>query len=640
MRIIKRIYFYLMALISLEVVVWGIINLARTILNTSAIGELAVDLAGALSSILVGLPIFLFHWLKAQNEALKDDEERGSAVRAAFFYTTLFALLAPVAQNVLAMVSRACFLLFNAPGTPYIGEGQGWGDNLAAIIVNLLVAVYLYTRVQSDWKAMPGHPPLIDMRRFYRYTWVLYGLALGVIGIQQTLMFVLRLSAETVYATEDLLSNGLAFMLVGIPLWVVMWQMVQRTIAQPGERSSNLRLSILYSLVLIAAMVTISTGVSVLSTGFDALFKPLSLAAFFERAATALSVALTAGLIWAYYLHWLNLDLREISEAPRQAALRRVYGYLLAALGFGFMMSGIIQLTGVLIDQLFGTLISAYTYYSPLSAGLATLLVGLPLWLVFWLGLQKEALQSGDAGDHARRSVLRKIYLYLAIFGNLIGAMTAAGMLFFLLLRSLLGDPPEEALRQGIENGRIFLVFAIWLAYHIATLVRDGRTASQSLIEKHSTFPVIILDDGSGAAEALRLELHHQAPHIPVAVQDLSLGIPPEALSGAKAAMLTAGAATHPSEALRLWLNDFAGQQIILPLTGPGQVWVGANNGQDAHFIKQAAQAARQMAEGQPVRFSSQLSPWLILAIVVGGLVLFNILTSIIGIIFGSAWAM
>ncbi|HPH97779.1 MAG TPA: DUF5671 domain-containing protein [Anaerolineaceae bacterium] len=635
MRIIKRIYFYLMALISLEVVVWGIINLARTILNTTTIGSLAVDLAGALSSILVGLPIFLFHWLKAQNEALKDDEERGSGVRAAFFYAALFILLAPVAQNLLAMASRAFFLLFNAPGTPYIGEGQGWGDNLAAVIVNLLVAIYFYIRLQSDWKALPAHPPLGDVRRFYRYLWVLYSLALGLFGIQQTLLFVLRLPADTIDAAEDLLSNGLAFMLVGIPLWVVMWQMVQRSTVQPGERSSNLRLSVLYGLALAAAVVTISAGVSVLSTLFDALFKPLTMAAFFERSATALSVTASAGLVWAYYLHWLNLDLREISEAPRQAALRRVYGYLLAALGFGFMLSGIIQLTGVLIDQIFGTPISAYTYYSPLSAGLATLLAGLPLWLVFWLGLQKEALQSGDAGDHARRSVLRKIYLYVAIFANLAGTMAGAGMLFFLLLRSLLGDPPEEALRQGVENARLLLVFALWLAYHIATLVRDGRTASQSLIEKHSAFPVIILDDGSGVAEALRQELGRQAPHIPVAVQDLSLGIPPEGLSGARAAMLTASAATHPSEALRLWLNDFAGQQIILPTAGSGQVWVGANSGQDARLIQQAAQAARQMAEGQPVRFSGGSSPWVILLMVLGGFVLFNILSLLVNIVMG-----
>ena len=62
MKTVRRLYFYAVALISLEVVLWGLINLLRSIIDQT-VGGGAEALASALALILVGLPIFLFHWL-------------------------------------------------------------------------------------------------------------------------------------------------------------------------------------------------------------------------------------------------------------------------------------------------------------------------------------------------------------------------------------------------------------------------------------------------------------------------------------------------------------------------------------------------------------------------------------------------
>ncbi|MDD2920887.1 MAG: DUF5671 domain-containing protein [Anaerolineales bacterium] len=72
MKTIRRLYFYAIAFISMEVVLWGIISLLRSMLG-KIIVDSASALAQALSLILVGAPIFLFHWLWAQRASAKDD---------------------------------------------------------------------------------------------------------------------------------------------------------------------------------------------------------------------------------------------------------------------------------------------------------------------------------------------------------------------------------------------------------------------------------------------------------------------------------------------------------------------------------------------------------------------------------------
>ena len=79
MRTIRRLYVYLTAFISLEVVVWGVIGLVRSMVAGKLIGSGASQLASALSLIAVGVPVFLLHWWLAQR-TISDDEEHFSRI--------------------------------------------------------------------------------------------------------------------------------------------------------------------------------------------------------------------------------------------------------------------------------------------------------------------------------------------------------------------------------------------------------------------------------------------------------------------------------------------------------------------------------------------------------------------------------
>ena len=73
MKTIRRLYFYAVAFISFEVVLWGLIGLIRSIVNPDLITNSAQALAQALSLILVGVPIFLIHWLWAQRASAREE---------------------------------------------------------------------------------------------------------------------------------------------------------------------------------------------------------------------------------------------------------------------------------------------------------------------------------------------------------------------------------------------------------------------------------------------------------------------------------------------------------------------------------------------------------------------------------------
>ena len=100
MLTVRRIYLYAVSAVSLVAVTWAVISLIRLILDGGVGQGQITGLAWALAVIIVGLPIFLFHWLLAQRLAVSSVEERESAVRHAFFYVIMAAAATPFFSNI------------------------------------------------------------------------------------------------------------------------------------------------------------------------------------------------------------------------------------------------------------------------------------------------------------------------------------------------------------------------------------------------------------------------------------------------------------------------------------------------------------------------------------------------------------
>jgi hypothetical protein len=191
MKTVRRLYFYAVAFISLEVVTWGVIGLLRSILNPNLVTDSAQALAQAISLVLVGVPIFLFHWLWSQRAAAREEEEKSASLRAVFMYAVLLSTLIPVVQNLLAFINRTFLTTASLSSSrAIVGGTQTWLDNLLAILINGLVAYYFMTILRGEWKTLNEKENFTEIRRLYRFLWVLYSLIMIIFGAQMALRYV------------------------------------------------------------------------------------------------------------------------------------------------------------------------------------------------------------------------------------------------------------------------------------------------------------------------------------------------------------------------------------------------------------------------------------------------------------------
>jgi len=616
MRSIRRLYFYLVALISLEVVLWGLINLLRTTLSSGLTFPGADTLAQSLALILVGAPIFAAHWLWAQRVSAKDPEEHSASLRAVFLYAVLLITLIPVVQNVLALINRTLVVTAGIESSrAFIGGAQSWIDNLIAIVFNLIAAAYFYQIVRADWASLTEKENFSDLRRLYRFIWVLYALLMTIFGAQQILRFLFYLSSSVLGEPgREMFINGLALVLVGTPIWVYSWFLCQNALEQPGERNSHLRLGLLYLLALAGVIVVLSSaGVLI-----DLLLRRLLGEAFEWRQLVSqigapISVGVPLAVIWAYYGGWLGREIASAPDAPRRAALKRFYAYLLSLIGLVATFVGLALLLSFVIAVLTDNALWGDTLRSRLSAAIATLLAGLPLWLLAWRPMQAEALASGDAGDHARRSLVRRFYLYLVIFATVIGGMVSAIFLVYTVLFGILDHRTDNFVQEVLNGIQLLGLFTAFLVYHWTALRQDGSHAADALEARQADFAVLVLEaEGTGFAAPFVEALQRTLPAIPVAVRVMEQGLPEEA-SAARAVILPSTLALDPCESLRLWLKNFEGQKIVVPVEVEGWYLPGGalKNGPGW-----AAQVVRQLAEGQTVRPTAGNSAWQVVAYV------------------------
>jgi len=591
---IRRLYFYLVALISIEIVLWGLVSLLRSIVDQTISGG-ADALAQALALILVGVPIFLVHWLWAQRAATRDEEEKTATIRAAFFYAILLGTLIPVAQNLLSFIDRSLVQVTGLGVERAFSSfrEQTLADNLIAILMNGIVAGYFWNILRSEWATLSD--PLkgrnfTEVRRLYRYIWMLYGLLLTVFGAQQILRFLLDIPGDVLGDLgSGIAVNGVALLLVGTPIWAYSWWIIQTSLADPEEMGSTLRLGILYLLALGGVITVITAAFMVMNAvltwllGADWTFQY-----FVQQIGGTISIGVPLGLVWAYYGYWLKRHIEAVGNRIRQAALIRLYNYVLSLIGLVVAFAGVTSLFRFIIDMVTGPgILMTDSMRGTLASSMSSILVGLPLWLLMWRPMQAEALTQGETGDHARRSVLRKTYLYLILFVSVIGGMaTAVGLVYQLIRVVLSGDTGSDFINTVLNLTQLLFLFGVVLIYHLNVLRMDGASTADSLAEKQSGYSVLIVDSGNEFVQSVNAALLKLGSKVQITVANPDAQ--PE--GNFNALLLNGSLAVDAPE----WIRSFNGSRIVVQNETKDIVWT-----DDA---MQAAQSIQQLAEGEEIR--------------------------------------
>ncbi len=654
MLTVRRIYLYLVSAISLVGVTWSVIGLARLIVSEGIGQGQIIGLATWLAIIIVGLPIFLFHWLMAQRLTDRDEEERSSIVRRIYFYGIMAAGATPIFSNIYRLVDNGLLALVDVRRPNYYPYDLTTAEHLAALLVWGVVWFYLWRQVRADDQAFvvqdaSAPPPNEEndrggVRRLYLLAFSLAGLVMVSWGATGLLRLLMQLPADVIWRTP--MAHNIARLLVGGSIWVGHWLLLQQTFSKgtPAEERSVLRKLYLYLTVFVFSVMAVGSATTLLKRLIElALGGEPSPEPLLSQLSWPVPLVIVGAVFWAYHWQVLRHDANQAPEVPRQAGVRRIYAYLVAAIGLGVLLSGVGGLLSILVDLLTTPDEIGLAYYrEQVALFTAMTVVGVPVWLIPWRAMQNLAVTptptskeeaEGD-GEAERRSTVRKIYLYLCVFVAAVAVFSSVGWFVFHILTALLGaDLPDDFITQ-VLNALVISVLAagVWF-YHWWAIRQDGQLAQADQARKLKDILVVVIDGDEGKlGQTIIGHLQHNLPGL----QLKPVGVTPEAVTAMTAQPFSAATGNLMETAhyvIGSWqvlaaaevapaVASSGARKLVVPMPDRDWVWTGVKQRSIDYYARQAARGVKQAIEGETITPARDIDLTTILAII-GGILLF-----------------
>ena len=561
---VQRAYFYLVALVAIHMAVLAVANLLRVgaeiamgapsggftglpfVFNEfSQPRELYREQASlAIALLVVGLPAWVIHFRVAQRAALRSVEERGSALRSFYLHLVVFVtalLVFGYGQRALGLVLQGIFIGENQRFPTYWGLEADWPARAAgAAVMALTAAVVLGYHLRLsilDRRATLIGGRAASFRQLVFYALALIGLFWAASTAVSTLAGIWDRIADAVApipgltapqatppgvvvasppapSRDDLLRfqliGAVPGILAGLALWLGTWIPLQRGLRAPTadgeiERGSVIRKLAIYLVVLVSALaVLLSATVAVanvveriLGTPDREQYRNIQHDVGFP--VTNLVVFAT---VWLFHRRVVQAEAARESEVERAATVRRLYTYLIAAIGLGMLAIGTAGAIGVFGSQLMGLNTHGN---GETAAYIALVLIGAPVWALSWWQAQRRLT------DDERRSLPRRGYLYLAILGGVLGVLVFGSAGLYRLLNAVLAGSFPIATWHDIWHFTVDgTVSAVAFLFHLAA-VRADRSAQLPTVAQHSVMVLVRASDAATARARLASALEGQA---------------------------------------------------------------------------------------------------------------------------------
>jgi len=561
---VQRAYFYLVALVAIHMAVLAVANLLRVgaevamgapsggftglpfVFNEfSQPRELYREQASlAIALLVVGLPAWVIHFRVAQRAALRSVEERGSALRSFYLHLVVFVtalLVFGYGQRALGLVLQGIFIGENQRFPTYWGLEADWPARAAgAAVMALTAAVVLGYHLRLsilDRRATLIGGRAASFRQLVFYALALIGLFWAASTAVSTLAGIWDRIADAVApipgltapqatppgvvvasppapSRDDLLRfqliGAVPGILAGLALWLGTWIPLQRGLRAPTadgeiERGSVIRKLAIYLVVLVSALaVLLSATVAVanvveriLGTPDREQYRNIQHDVGFP--VTNLVVFAT---VWLFHRRVVQAEAARETEFERAATVRRLYTYLIAAIGLGMLAIGTAGAIGVFGSQLMGLNTHGN---GETAAYIALVLIGAPVWALSWWQAQRRLT------DDERRSLPRRGYLYLAILGGVLGVLVFGSAGLYRLLNAVLAGSFPIATWHDIWHFTVDgTVSAVAFLFHLAA-VRADRSAQLPTVAQHSVMVLVRASDAATARARLASALEGQA---------------------------------------------------------------------------------------------------------------------------------
>jgi len=561
---VQRAYFYLVALVAIHMAVLAVANLLRVgaeiamgapsggftglpfVFNEfSQPRELYREQASlAIALLVVGLPAWVIHFRVAQRAALRSVEERGSALRSFYLHLVVFVtalLVFGYGQRALGLVLQGIFIGENQRFPTYWGLEADWPARAAgAAVMALTAAVVLGYHLRLsilDRRATLIGGRAASFRQLVFYALALIGLFWAASTAVSTLAGIWDRIADAVApipgltapqatppgvvvasppapSRDDLLRfqliGAVPGILAGLALWLGTWIPLQRGLRAPTadgeiERGSVIRKLAIYLVVLVSALaVLLSATVAVANVVERILGTPdrEQYRNIQHDVGFPVTNLVVFSAVWLFHRRVVQAEAARETEVERAATVRRLYTYLIAAIGLGMLAIGTAGAIGVFGSQLMGLNTHGN---GETAAYIALVLIGAPVWALSWWQAQRRLT------DDERRSLPRRGYLYLAILGGVLGVLVFGSAGLYRLLNAVLAGSFPIATWHDIWHFTVDgTVSAVAFLFHLAA-VRADRSAQLPTVAQHSVMVLVRASDAATARARLASALEGQA---------------------------------------------------------------------------------------------------------------------------------
>ena len=543
---VQRAYFYLVALVAVHMVVLAVANLLRvgaeiatnatpggftglpfvfTDLNQP--GEVHRQQASlAVALLVVGLPAWLIHFGYAQRVARRSIEDRASAWRSFHLHVVVVVtalLVWGYGQRTLGLILQGTFFRTIASNGSFFGlepqwEARALGAGAMALTAAGALAYHLWVS-NGDRRAtlVAGRAAGIRHLVFYGLALIgLFGTAIAAISaLTQIWQYVvdglvvppgIREFAPSPFAGREATLRFQLLLIVpqivaGLALWLGTWIPLQRglrgtTTDADVERQSPVRKLAIYLVVLLSAVTVLAAGtIALADIGRRLLGDPVveQFSSLQNELGTPLVTVVVFGAIWIFYRRFVSADASRETEKERAANVRRVYTYLIAAIGLAMLAIGLAGIIGVLGS--IGMGINTHTHSEIATYG-ALVILGTPAWAFSWWQARRRL------DDDERRSLPRRGYLYLAVFGGVVGLLVFVSAILYRLLNAVLAGAFPLSMWHDVWHFTVdAAVSAGAFLFHLG-VVRADRGAQIVAQARPHPFTVLVRAADTAAARA------------------------------------------------------------------------------------------------------------------------------------------
>ena len=625
MNIARRWYIYIVALITLQSVTWALITLLR---NLIVFGIDPLTVAFQIAVIIIGLPVFLGHWLWAQRLSSRDEDEKGSVVRRLYLYGSLAAFLIPFLTNLYDLFGtwlRAAGTLERRTNfSSRLQSEDAALYHLIGIVILALFWFYHQRMLQTESKQVPENEGAATVRRLYIFGFSAAGLTTVSLAVIHLIRLVMTQIIGDIIAGSDSLFVGLTDevtrLLIGVPLWIIFWRWAGKLYwnPDPSEQQSVVRKFYLNAAVFIGTFGVVSYSTAILAS----LLRRLLQLTPEGDIRLPLPIIIGMAIVWAFHAMIIRSEYDE-DQTSEQAGVLRLNRYLTAGIGYAAVLIGVGGILSVLIRSFdtgfIGDLREQLAWFT------AGLVAGLPVWLLPFRILHGQVEQSGPAAGEARRSLPRKIYMYLFLLIGVLIVLSSGVFIVFRVLSMLLGEDPITLNELGHAIAFTFIAAASWI-FHTVLLRRDSANTTREKVKEFEAIKIMVLDSASGQfgqilVRTLQAEIPGLALEPTIIPSPNQVPADPDTESNSETPLdhsqllkdlveadlivgsweTMAAGSVGPTSEIAKAIADSPARKLLLPTPRPGVDWIGLENKSTTALAKEAAQAIEQILEGGQV---------------------------------------